>query len=469
MGAASSLGVSLLKLPLSGPSRTCRGAGVLLGLALLLVGQPARAWSPACESTVRYTLPNGIEVVLARDARLPAVALVSSIHAGFRYDPPGHEGLAHYVEHLTFSGSSAFASSFDLYQDIGATGVNATTSADTTDYQAVVPAAQLERAIWIEARRLALGVNVPTEEQAAREREVLLREHAFRYGWAPAYTLLKTTYAELYPQGHPYHASFASPDSLEQLTLGDARWFFAEHYRPEHTRVVLVGDFVPESAKALVEKHLGAIARSAAPPPLGAAVDGDACRWAKQPRDGKGARIVQHTLRTNERLELIWPVGPEEDVAALGAAFGSLGGQLAEAMRQTGLSHQVHAQLVELELGGHWLMRIDVTPGQPFEKVEPLVARVLELARSGAAGAEDTMAQRQAFELHDQLARERLLARALGLARRTCSASACTKASEPGGAASTRGFERFTLESALVIEQRYSVGASTSGDLEVVR
>ena len=110
--------------------RTLRGSCISAGagLALLAAARPAAAWSASCESAQRYTLRNGLEVVLVPEARVPAVALVSSVHAGSRDDPEGHRGLAHYVEHLTFIGTPPFTSAMDLYEEIGAIGLNATLS-----------------------------------------------------------------------------------------------------------------------------------------------------------------------------------------------------------------------------------------------------------------------------------------------------------------------------------------------------
>ena len=447
--------------------KRCSGAA-LSALALLSLEQPARAWSAGCESAERYTLHNGVDVVLVPETDLPTVALVSSIHAGFRDDPPGHEGLAHYVEHLTFAGGDRFAPAMDLYEQVGATGLNASTSADTTDYYALVPASQLERALWIEARRLALGVDVPAEERAAAERRVLLREHAARFGYAPAYSVMKATYAEVYPAGHPYHASFADEESIEQLTLGDARWFFAKHYRPEQTRLVLVGDFVPETARALIEKHFGGIVGRTSPAEAVTA-DTGSCHWEKAQRAAAQRRIVQHTRGKNERLELIWPVAPEEDTELLRGAFSTLHGELSQAMRQTGLSHQVNAELVGLELGAFWDLRIEVAPGEPFEKVEPLVARVLQATQAEHASDQDRLAKRQALELSDQLMRERLLARARELARRACTKRSCLDPSKRDAASGGKSLERFALANALIVERRYSIGASEDGDLEVMQ
>lgn len=446
-------------------------AAALSALALLLMGPPARAWSSSCEPAERYQLQNGIEVVLVPEAGLPTIALVSSVHTGFRDDPPGHEGLAHYVEHLTFAGDARFAPIMDLYQQMGATGFNAMTSADTTDYYALIPSSQLERALWIEARRLALGVDVPTDEQALAERRVLLREHAVRYGYVPGYSLMKAIYAAVYPADHPYHASFASEDSIEQLTLNDARWFFAQHYHPDQTRLVLVGDFEPRTAKALIEKQLGAIVGRASPPAEAVAADTSSCHWAQTPRDVAGHRVVQYTRGKNERLELIWPVAPGEDTERMRGAFSTLSGELGQSLRQTGLSHRINAELADLELGAFWDLRIEVAPGQPFDKVEPLVARVLQRTQVESLSDQDLRARRQALELSDQLMRERLMTRALGLAHRTCSARSCIDPSKRDAASGTDHkdhTERFSLASALIVERRYSVGASEDGDLEVM-
>ncbi|HTV17583.1 MAG TPA: insulinase family protein, partial [Polyangiaceae bacterium] len=102
-----------------------RAAGGAAALLLGLGARGAAASSPSCDDVERFTLKNGIQVVLARDAGLPSVALVSSIHAGSRDDPPGYEGLAHYVEHLTLRAAPPFASALALYEQAGAVDANA--------------------------------------------------------------------------------------------------------------------------------------------------------------------------------------------------------------------------------------------------------------------------------------------------------------------------------------------------------
>jgi zinc protease len=442
------------------------GRGMVAAIALAGAPRPAAAWGPSCESAERFTLRNGLEVVLVREGQLPTVAVVSSVHVGSRHDPPGYEGLAHYVEHLTFAGTPELPSAMDLYEEIGATDLNAITAPDTTDYYALVPAPQLERALWIEARRLGIGLNAVSDEKGRSEQQVLLREHEARFGYAPAFALMKATLAELYPADHPYQSQLASPESIERLTLGGARWFFAQHYRTDATRLVLVGGFEPDAAKALIEKHFGALAAPSSP--RAKAADGEACRWASSTRDVRGRRIVQHTRQKNERLELLWPLGPGEQPQQLRMRFSSLRGQLGEALEQTGLAHRVRDELVELELGSYWYLSVDVAPGQPFEQVESLLAKVVQ-DHASSTGQDDVLPKRQRLELSEELARNGLLGRAQGLARRECTASACVDLSKHLTTLDPVEQQRFALDGALRVERRHAIGASEDGDLEVVR
>jgi zinc protease len=446
-------------------TRSRRWAIAALGLLGPLWGVgAARAWAPSCEPAERYTLSNGVEVVLVPTTSLPTVAVVSSVHAGSRNDPPGYEGLAHYVEHLTFRSQPPFASAFDLYQEIGANGLNATTSPDATEYFALVPASQLERALWIEARRLGLGLAALDDALAAEERKVLLREHEWRFGWEPAFAVTRATYEALFPKGHPYHAFFATEKSIAQLTLNDARSFFAQWYRPERTRLVLVGDFAAASAKALIERYFGALEAGAA---VAGAASAD-CAWGKQTLAPSRSRIVLRSLSKNERLELYWPVHAEEEAESVRGVFDLLHGELSAALRQTGLAHQVSAELVNQELNSFWAIGIDVAPGQPFDKIEPLVKQVVVNLRGEFAGEKDLAAQRQALELSDLASQTQLLDRARYLARRECQAAACLDAAKLLTPTAVNQLDRFAPEQALVVERRYSAGASPDGDLEVL-
>jgi len=164
----------------------------------------------------------------------------------------------------------------------------------------------------------------------------------------------------------------------------------------------------------------------------------------------------------------MWPVAPGEKVSELRMRFSSLRGQLGEAMEQTGLAHRVREELVEFELGSYWYLAVDVAPGQEFEKVESLVARVVE-DHARSTGEDDVVPKRQRLELSEDLARSGLLWRARALARRECTPSACVDLAQHLTTKDPVQQRRFALEGALRVERRYSIGASEDGDMEVVR
>jgi zinc protease len=435
-----------------------RAVSVLL---LLLAPSNARARAPACERVERFTLANGVEVVLLPDGALPTVALVSSIHAGSRHDPPGYEGLAHFVEHLTFRDAPGFPSPHDLYAEAGATQVNAATWPDSTAFYALVPAAQLERGIWVEARRLAIGLDVLTQQAARAERRVLLREHELRYGFVPGYRLLGEIMAALYPPQHPYHSLLASERTLNQLTLEDARWFFARYYRPNRLRLVVAGDFHSAAALPLIERHFGTLRQ-------GAEVQmADECtRWGAELPAPSSSRIVLRSRSREERLELYWPVTPERDPEKRIGVFRLLLGSLRDAARQAGLAREVHGQLVRRELASFWQLSVDVLPGQSLDHVLPLLEDSASTLRSSFSETVERDTQSQSLELWRAVDGVRLLVRALNLAQPECRPSECVDGAPQISLSAAAQLDGFDPRKALIIERRFSSKAAENGEIE---
>src|ERR1043165_9321500 len=98
-----------------------------------------------------FTLPNGLQVILSQDKRVPLVAVNLWYHVGPANEEPGRTGFAHLFEHLMFQGSKHTPpdSHFQMLEAAGATDINGTTDYDRTNYFETVPANQLELALWI--------------------------------------------------------------------------------------------------------------------------------------------------------------------------------------------------------------------------------------------------------------------------------------------------------------------------------
>jgi zinc protease len=217
----------------------------------------------------RHRLANGLRVTLSRDTRAPIVAVNLWYDVGSRHEKPGKTGFAHLFEHLMFQGSAHVAKGehFSLVQAAGG-ALNASTWLDRTNYFETLPSHELEMGLWLEADRLASLVPAITQEKLDNQREVVKNERRWSVDNQPYGTWDEKLQALLFPEAHPYHHSIiGSMEDLDAASLEDVAAFFTAHYAPNNAVLTIAGDFDPERAMALVEKHFGPIAPNPAIPP----------------------------------------------------------------------------------------------------------------------------------------------------------------------------------------------------------
>jgi zinc protease len=215
----------------------------------------------------RFVLSNGLEVIVQEDHHSPFVALNLRVHSGSKDDPPGRKGMAHLVEHLQFAGSAHTApdSFYATMGAIGATGVNGTTEEDATSYYETVPTSALERMLWVEADRFASARVGWSEAAVAREKEVVGQELRLRSANEPYGFLSQFVALAVYPEGHPYVRPLDEEAEVKAATAVELGEFAARNYVPENATLVLVGDVDPATARAVVTRYFGGIARGAVP------------------------------------------------------------------------------------------------------------------------------------------------------------------------------------------------------------
>src|SRR4051794_32948721 len=99
----------------------------------------------------KYSLENGLEVVLHEDHRTPVIAVNIWYHVGSKDEARGKNGFAHLFEHLMFQGSKHVPEDtfFQCLERAGAHEHNGTTSDDRTNYFETVPNNQLGLALWL--------------------------------------------------------------------------------------------------------------------------------------------------------------------------------------------------------------------------------------------------------------------------------------------------------------------------------
>jgi len=208
----------------------------------------------------KYTLNNGLQVILRKDKTTPTVAVAIQYHVGSSREKPGATGFAHLFEHLLFQRSENLPRNafFEKIDELGGS-FNGSTNQDGTNYFEVVPRDALEKILWMESDRMGFFINTVTEAGLRREIDIVSNEKRQGenqpYGQQYAITL---KYA--YPEGHPYSWSvIGSLSDLEASSLDYVKEYYRNFYGPNNATLVISGDFDTAETKALVEKYFGEI------------------------------------------------------------------------------------------------------------------------------------------------------------------------------------------------------------------
>ncbi|HYI13296.1 MAG TPA: pitrilysin family protein [Thermoanaerobaculia bacterium] len=217
-----------------------------------------------------YRLNNGLRVVLNEDHSAPLVAINLWYHVGSKNERPGRTGFAHLFEHMLFSGSEHVGNNehFRYIQSVGGV-LNGTTFFDRTNYYETLPSNYLALGLWLESDRMGFFLPALTQEKLDIQREVVKEERRQRYDNVPYGTAFERLLHLAYEPGYSYHwPTIGSMEDLEAASVDDVREFFSTWYRPDNATLTIVGDFVPDEAKRLVEHFFADIQPGGAFPPF---------------------------------------------------------------------------------------------------------------------------------------------------------------------------------------------------------
>ena len=210
----------------------------------------------------KYTLPNGLQVILVEDKRLPLVAVNVWYHVGPANEAPGLAGFAHLFENMMFAGSKHLPRGLAdrLLEGAGASDSNGGTGYDSTSYYDTVPANQLELALWVHADRMGYLLDVLDQKSLANQQDVVRNERRETVENEPYGIVEEALNHALFPPGHPYYASvIGSHTDIQNAKLADVRDFFTRYYGPNNASIVIAGDIDKVKARALVAKYFGSL------------------------------------------------------------------------------------------------------------------------------------------------------------------------------------------------------------------
>jgi predicted Zn-dependent peptidase len=218
----------------------------------------------------RRSLDNGLRVVLSVDESAPIVAVNLWYGVGSRDEREGRTGFAHLFEHMMFQGSAHVPDNghIELVERAGGS-MNGSTWFDRTNYYETVPSHHLELALWLEADRMGWLLPALTQEKLDNQRDVVKNEKRQRYDNQPYGDWDERVQRLTYPPDHPYHHTvIGSMEDLDAAGLEDVESFFSTYYVPNNCVLTIAGDFDPDEAMALVERHFAEIPAGAPVPPI---------------------------------------------------------------------------------------------------------------------------------------------------------------------------------------------------------
>ncbi len=205
----------------------------------------------------RFTLDNGLRVIVHTDKSTPMAVMNILFDVGARDENPDKTGFAHLFEHLMFGGSANIPDYDEPLQLVGGEN-NAFTSNDITNYYLSLPAENLETGFWLESdRMLELAFS---KKSLDVQRNVVIEEFKQRYlnqPYGDVWLLLRPLAYKVHPYSWPTIGKEIS--HVADATMDDVKSFFYTHYRPNNAVMVVAGNVELEEVKALCNKWFAPI------------------------------------------------------------------------------------------------------------------------------------------------------------------------------------------------------------------
>ncbi len=343
----------------------------------------------------KFTLRNGLTVVLHRDTSLSLVSLNMAYHAGSTLDPPGRTGLANISGETLLLGTKKVPREELLrLRNEDRVSISALTTVDWVGIASVFPMSLLDKAIMIEADRMENSSAAFTSDIFSAMIANLRKEHVRREDQALG-TLTQQIFNELYSEGHPYrHVTIGEASDVDSLTFDDVSRFSRRYHVPANAYLTIGGNFEPAAARKLVEKYFSGIP------------GGQAVGWSDLPDTfkpiGQGAFLREDRVTYNQ-IHIVFPTvragHPDEPVLKLMAKMlnGSENSLLySNLVKVNQLVHSVDVAQTSNELTGTFWITVNCKLETRLTTIFDQVMRVLEaLAIDGATEDELTAARNQ--------------------------------------------------------------------------
>ncbi len=248
---------------MANPRTILAACAAAVAMAVTLAAQTSPAAGQSIHDRVTgFTLDNGLEVVVVPDHRAPVVTHMVLYRIGSVDEPAGKSGIAHFLEHLMFKGTSTFPEG-GFSERVAAIGGNdnAFTTSDITGYHQTVARQHLGLMMEFEADRMA-NLRI-TDDDVIPEREVIREERRARVDNDPGSQLAEALNTVVYQNSRYGLPVIGWEHEMAELDRNDALAIYDRYYTPNNAVVVVSGDVTAAEVRDLAEATYGKLPRRA--------------------------------------------------------------------------------------------------------------------------------------------------------------------------------------------------------------
>ena len=331
----------------------------------------------------QFKLPNGLNVILHRDASVPVVSVNIWYHVGSGNERPGRTGFAHLFEHVMFEGSMHVPEGeFDNWLEAAGGNNNGSTSNDRTNYYEDIPSNALELALFLESDRMGFLLDDKAPDKINGQRDVVKNEKRQSVDNQPYGQAFMELPAMLYPAGHPYSwSTIGSMEDLSAASFEDVARFFRTYYVPGNASLVIAGDIDIANTRTLVEKWFSDVPAGKPVPPINAPT---------AVLDGVKKKTITDRVQL-PRLFLAWhtpallkPGDAEMDVVSNLLSGGKNSRLYKRLVYDLQIAQDVNAVQQSQALDSNFMIIATARPGQSLDKIQAVIDEELDKLRNTA-------------------------------------------------------------------------------------
>ena len=321
---------------------------------------------------IKYTLPNGLNVILNNIKSVPLVTVNIWYKVGSANEVKGKTGIAHLFEHMMFQGSKNIPKEmhFRYIQEAGGM-LNASTSFDRTNFFEKLPSNELELALWLESDRMGFFLDSLDKVKLDNQKSVVLNERLERYDNQPYGLAWEKLVSNLYPDNHPYNwPTIGFYNDIESYTVEDVRSFFKQYYSPANSTLVISGNIDVNKTKSLIEKYFGEIRNDGTPLDIS----------TKMVNLKENKMIVYEDNVNLERIYLAWHStkafnNDDSDLDILSDVLtGSKNARLTKKLiYELEIAQDINAMQFSGKYGGHFMIVATAKPGKSMDDIKNII------------------------------------------------------------------------------------------------